>query len=142
MPTTLAFLGQLGDAIHFIFVRETRRGGAEVGGAQLLALLREHLLVTVVAVAAAIAIALPIGSWLGHTGQGLVPRRSRVTNVGRAVPSTGVLFALLRASSASGFFNVTLALVLLAIPPILTQHLRRRAARSIPTPSTPRAAWA
>ena len=117
MPTTLAFLGPLGDAVHFIFVEETGPGGAEVGGAQLLPLLREHLLITVVAVAAATAIALPIGTWLGHTGRGSFLVVS-VTNAGRAVPSIGVVF-LFFAALGAGFFNITLALVLLAIPPIL-----------------------
>lgn len=117
MHATFAFLGELGDAIHFIFVKQTSRGGAEVGGTQLLPLLREHVLITVVAVAAASAIALPLGTWLGHTGRGSFLVIS-VTNAGRAVPSIGVVF-LFFAALGAGFFNITLALVLLAIPPIL-----------------------
>jgi osmoprotectant transport system permease protein len=114
---TLAFLGQLGDAIHFIFVKETGRGGGEIGGTELLPLLREHLLVTITAVAAATAVALPIGTWLGHAGRGSFLVIS-VTNTGRAVPSIGVVF-LFFAALGAGFFNITLALTLLAIPPIL-----------------------
>ena len=41
-----------------------------------------------------------------------------MTNAGRAIPSIGVVF-LFFAALGAGFFNITLALVLLAIPPIL-----------------------
>jgi osmoprotectant transport system permease protein len=114
---TLAVLGQLGDAIEFIFVKSEGPGGAEVGGSQLLPLLREHLLITFVSVGIATAIALPIGTWLGHGKRGsfLVVT---VTNAGRAVPSLGVVF-LFFAALGAGFFNIALALVLLAIPPVL-----------------------
>jgi osmoprotectant transport system permease protein len=114
---TLAFLGQLGDAIQFIFEKKEGPGGAQVGGDQLLPLLREHLLITVAAVGIATAIALPIGTWLGHSKRGSFLVIS-VTNAGRAVPSIGVVF-LFFAALGAGFFNITLALILLAIPPIL-----------------------
>ena len=42
-----------------------------------------------------------------------------VANIGRAVPSIGLVF-LFFAILGAGFSNITLALVLLAIPPILT----------------------
>jgi osmoprotectant transport system permease protein len=116
--TTLAFLGQFGDAIEFIFVGETTREGAHVGGAQLLPLLRNHLLLSGAAMGIACAVAIPIGLWLGHR------RRWQflaigVSNVGRAVPSLA-LIAFFVAYLGTGFLNVTLALVLLALPPILT----------------------
>ena len=114
---TLAFLGQLGDAIEFIFNKTEGPGGAQVGGSQLLPLLREHLLITFAAVGIATAIALPIGTWLGHSKRGSFLVIS-VTNAGRAVPSLGVVF-LFFAILGAGFFNITLALILLAIPPIL-----------------------
>jgi osmoprotectant transport system permease protein len=114
---TLAFLGQLGDAIHFIFSKSEGPGGAQVGGSQLLPLLREHLLITFVSVGIATAIALPIGTWLGHSRRGSFLVIS-ITNAGRAVPSLGVVF-LFFAILGAGFFNITLALILLAIPPIL-----------------------
>ncbi len=114
---TLAFLGQLGDAVQFIFTKSEGPGGAQVGGSQLLPLLREHLLITFVAVGIATAIALPLGTWLGHSRRGSFLVVS-VTNAGRAVPSLGVVF-LFFAVLGAGFFNITLALVLLAIPPIL-----------------------
>jgi osmoprotectant transport system permease protein len=113
----LAVLGQLGDAVQFIFTKSEGPGGAQVGGSQLLPLLREHLLITVVSVGIATAIALPLGTWLGHSRRGSFLVVS-ITNAGRAVPSLGVVF-LFFAVLGAGFFNITLALVLLAIPPIL-----------------------
>lgn len=114
---TVAFLGELGDALRFIFTTQEGPGGAEVGGSQLLPLLRDHLLITLCAVAVASAVALPIGAWLGHTRRGSFLVAS-VSNVGRAVPSIGLVF-LFFAALGAGFSNITLALVLLAIPPIL-----------------------
>ena len=113
----LAFLGQLGDAVQFIFTKSEGPGGAQVGGSQLLPLLREHLAITAVAVGIATALALPIGAWLGHTKRGSFLVVS-ITSAGRAIPSIGVVF-LFFAALGAGFFNITLALVLLAIPPIL-----------------------
>jgi osmoprotectant transport system permease protein len=55
---------------------------------------------------------------LGHTGRGELLAIS-ISNVGRAVPSLA-LIAFFVAYLGVGFTNVTLALVLLAIPPILT----------------------
>lgn len=114
---TVAALELLGDALEFLVRSREGPGGAEVGGSQLLPLLRDHLLVTVVAVLIAAAIALPLGAWLGHSRRGgfLVAAAS---NAGRAVPSIGVVF-LAFAILGAGFANITLALVLLAIPPIL-----------------------
>jgi osmoprotectant transport system permease protein len=114
---TLAVLGQLGDAVSFIFTKSEGPGGAQVGGSQLLPLLREHLLITFAAVGIATAVALPLGTWLGHSRRGSFLVVS-ITNAGRAVPSLGVVF-LFFAVLGAGFFNITLALVLLAIPPIL-----------------------
>ena len=61
---------------------------------------------------------LPIGLWLGHTGRGSFVAVT-VANVGRAVPSIGLVL-LFFAVLGAGFMNIMLALVLLAIPPILT----------------------
>jgi osmoprotectant transport system permease protein len=119
--TTLAFLGDFGNAIHFIFhARESRAGGAEVGGSRNLPLLWEHLKLCAAALAIAIAIGLPAGLVLGHTGKGSFVAIT-ASNVGRAVPSVA-LIALFIAflPGTPEFLNVTLALALLAIPPILT----------------------
>jgi osmoprotectant transport system permease protein len=121
VSTTLAFLGDFGDAFEFIFnSQESRAGGARIGGSENLPLLWEHLKVTGAAMGLAIAVALPLGLWLGHTGRGAFFTIS-ASNVGRAVPSVA-LIALFVAffPETSAFLNVTLALALLAIPPILT----------------------
>ncbi len=70
--------------------------------------------------AIAIAVALPLGLWLGHVNKGSFLAIS-ASNVGRAVPSVA-LIALFVAffPTTPEFWNVTIALALLAIPPILT----------------------
>jgi osmoprotectant transport system permease protein len=63
-------------------------------------------------------IALPIGLWLGHRHRGLTFALG-VSSVGRALPSValiGVGIAIL----GVGFWNNTVALVVLAVPPMLT----------------------
>ncbi len=61
---------------------------------------------------------IPLGLWLGHIGKGGF-LAINASNVGRAVPSLA-LIAFFVAYIGVGFSNLTLALVLLAIPPILT----------------------
>jgi osmoprotectant transport system permease protein len=68
----------------------------------------------------ALLVALPIGLALGHTGRASFLAIS-VSNVGRAVPSIAliaVFYAFI--PRLANFATVTLALALLAIPPILT----------------------
>ena len=116
--TTASVLSDFGDAFEFIFTeRESRAGGSEIGGAQLLGLLWDHLALSAVALAVGIAVAVPLGVWLGHTGRGTFLAVG-VANIGRAVPSIA-LIALFFAFLGTGFLNVALALALLAIPPIL-----------------------
>jgi osmoprotectant transport system permease protein len=116
----LAFLGDFGGAVDFIFHSRHTTTGAEVGGHHNLSLLATHLELCAAAMALAIAIALPLGLLLGHTGRASFLAIS-VSNVGRAVPSL-VLIALFYAflPTLANFATVTLALALLAIPPILT----------------------
>lgn len=120
MDPLIAFLGDFGEAVEFIFeARESRAGGATVGGAENLALLAEHLKLTGAAMALAIAVALPLGLALGHTGKGAFLALS-ASNVGRAVPSVALIALFVAFFPRSGeFTNVVLALGLLAIPPIL-----------------------
>jgi osmoprotectant transport system permease protein len=120
MSTTLAFLGDFGDAIDFIFSeRESPAGGTQVGGlAELWELTWEHLKLSGVSMAIACAASIPLGLWLGHIGKGGF-LAINASNVGRAVPSLA-LIAFFVAYLGVGFTNLTLALVLLAIPPILT----------------------
>jgi osmoprotectant transport system permease protein len=116
--TALAFLGQFGDAIQFVFEGETTREGSQVGGSQFLELTLDHLELSGAAMAIACAVAVPAGLWLGHRRRWQFLAIS-VSNVGRAVPSLA-LIAFFVAYLGTGFVNVTLALVLLALPPILT----------------------
>jgi osmoprotectant transport system permease protein len=112
-------MNEFGNAIYFIFhSQEARSGGTDIGGTQLLPLLWKHLELTFVAVVIAVLIAVPLALWLGHMGKGEFIATS-VANVGRAVPSLA-LIAFFVAYLGVGFANVTFALVLLAIPPILT----------------------
>lgn len=106
------------DAVSFVFHRrESVAGGVKVGGSQLLPLIATHVEISAIALAIAIAIAVPLGMWLGHTGRGAF-LATTTASVGRAVPSFA-LIAFFLAYLGPSFANVTLALVLLAIPPIL-----------------------
>jgi osmoprotectant transport system permease protein len=115
-----AFLSQVADAVDFVFhTREAQTGGVEVGGFhQVLDFTSEHLKLSGAATLIACAIAIPIGLVLGHSGKGELVAIT-ISNIGRAVPSLA-LIAFFVAYLGVGFTNVTLALVLLAIPPILT----------------------
>jgi osmoprotectant transport system permease protein len=108
------------DAIDFIFnPRPSPAGGTDVGGlGEIWELMWPHLKLSGASLAIACAIAIPIGLWLGHTGRGGFLAIS-VSNIGRAVPSLA-LIAFFVAVIGVGFANVTTALVLLALPPILT----------------------
>jgi osmoprotectant transport system permease protein len=112
--------GDFGDAIDFIFhKRESVSGGIQVGGPnELLHLGATHLWISLVAVAAACIVAIPIGLYLGHIGRGEFLAIS-VSNVGRAVPSLALL-AFFIAYIGLGERNIILVLFLLAVPPILT----------------------
>ena len=83
----------------------------------------EHLEITVLSVGIAAAVALPIGMYLGHTGRlGFVA--VNVANLGRAFPSLSLLAFALPISFALGlglgFWPTAMAMVPLALPPILT----------------------
>lgn len=107
------------DAIEFIFnERESVTGGIQVGGSELWGFAWEHLKVSLLAMLAACAVAVPIGLWLGHIGRGEFLAVS-VSNVGRAVPTLALL-AFFIAYLGVGVTNVVFVLTLLAIPPILT----------------------
>jgi osmoprotectant transport system permease protein len=83
--------------------------------------LLEHVGVSAAALGIACLIGIPIGLWLGHVhrGGGLAVG---VSNVGRAVPTFAVLVILVLAPDPFGLSTVSIitALVLFALPPILT----------------------
>ena len=70
------------------------------------------------ALAISLVIALPLGLWLGHKHRGLFLALG-VSSVGRALPSIAIIGVLI-AWLGVGFWNVTVALVVLGVPPILT----------------------
>jgi osmoprotectant transport system permease protein len=63
-------------------------------------------------------IALPLGLWLGHRHRGLFFALG-VSSLGRALPSIAIIGVLI-AWLGVGFWNVTIALVVLGVPPVLT----------------------
>jgi osmoprotectant transport system permease protein len=90
----------------------------------------EHILLSVFAVGVAAAIALPAGLYIGHTNR-LALLGINLANVGRAIPSYAVMVMILPVALAwaptlgydprlgLSFIPIFLAMVLLAIPPIL-----------------------
>ena len=80
--------------------------------------LLEHLAISALAIAIAIAIALPAGVLLGHRHRGAL-LAINISNVLRALPSLA-LIAISLAFFGLSIANITIALVALALPPILT----------------------
>jgi osmoprotectant transport system permease protein len=116
----LGLLSIFPDAFNFIFhQQEARTGQTLVGGPhQVLDLTGRHLKVTFLALGVSVAIAMPIGVALGHFRRGEAVAIS-VGNAGRAVPELA-LIAFVAAFIGVGLTNVTFALAVLGIPPILT----------------------
>ena len=85
----------------------------------------EHIGVSLAAVAGAIILAVPVGLLVGHKHRGQLLAVS-IANIGRAVPSFAVLVLVFVVmlhyipSIAFGYGPGFVALLLLAIPPILT----------------------
>jgi osmoprotectant transport system permease protein len=78
----------------------------------------EHVGLSALVVTVALAIALPVGLYIGHTGRGAIVAIG-AANLGRAVPSYALLLMFFPLFGL-GFGTAFPALVLLAIPPILT----------------------
>jgi osmoprotectant transport system permease protein len=89
----------------------------------ILNLLREHVQMSALSVAVAGAIAFPVGLYIGHRRR-LEFLAVSLANVGRALPSLAILAFLvpfsLKLGLGIGFWPTVVALVALAIPPILT----------------------
>lgn len=88
------------------------------GPAGIWVRLGEHLQLTIVSMLIACAIAIPLGLWIGHVGRGGA-LAINISNVGRAVPTFAAL-ALLYLVFGLSPWGTIIALVLFAIPPILT----------------------
>jgi osmoprotectant transport system permease protein len=119
-PMLASILTTFRDAVDFIFhERLSGAGTVKVGGLQEVGhLAANHFAVSFVALVVAIAVAMPIGLWLGHLGRAEFLAVG-VANIGRAVPALAII-AFFVAFLGTGFTNVAAALTLLAIPPILT----------------------
>lgn len=113
-------VSSFGDAFEFITSGQPSQfAGGEVGGpGEVFQKLASHLKVSGAAFAVAVLVALPVGVWLGHRGRG-EGAAIAIGNAGRAVPELA-LIAFLVAFVGVGFLNVTIALAVLGIPPILT----------------------
>jgi osmoprotectant transport system permease protein len=93
--------------------------GSWEGPAGIGTRLVEHLAVSGTAVLVAALVALPVAFALGHTGRGgaLV---TALSNASRAVPTFAVLILLAASYGEFGDRPTVIALVLFAIPPLLT----------------------
>jgi len=86
--------------------------------------LAEHVGISLAALLIAIAIALPIGLWIGHTGRG-VGLAINSSIIWRALPSIAVIAIVLPITAAidpqAGFkiYPAVIAMVVLAVPPIM-----------------------
>ena len=106
------------------------------GQSGLVVHLREHVYYTLIAVVIAAIIALPLGLVIGHTGRGVVVVAG-VANALRAIPSLGLvvllvvwispaihyrpaIHGLIGRGGVPYFIPMVIVLVVLAIPPILT----------------------
>lgn len=90
------------------------------GEGGIWARLGEHLFLTVVCLLLSCLIALPVALVLGHLGKGGA-LAVNVSNIGRAVPTFAVLVLLLLTPLGThGQWPTIVALVLFAVPPLLT----------------------
>src|ERR1700719_2207807 len=92
--------------------------GASTALPSLTQLTLETLKVAAIGLAISIAVAVPLGVWLGHLHRGSFVAIN-VGNIGRALPSLVVL-AIGDAFLGLGLTVVELALVILAVPPVVT----------------------
>ena len=109
------------NAIEFIFEPQQgpRTAANEVGGLdQVWELMWTQIWISTLALAVACAIAIPAGVYFGHRGSGELLAVA-IGNAGRAIPEL-VLIAAMAAFIGVGVLNVTIALMVLGIPPILT----------------------
>lgn len=113
-------LASIEGAIEFIFTPQASNvtGGKTVGGIdQVIELTLNQIELTVLAMGLSLLVALPIGLYLGHRGIGELFAIT-IGSAGRAVPELA-LIALMAALIGVGVLNLTIALAVLGIPPIL-----------------------
>jgi osmoprotectant transport system permease protein len=97
------------------------------GSNSIWARLGEHLWVSVAATLVAVVLVMPLGLWLGHVRRA-TDIATAVVNVGRAIPSFGILVLTVLVLVEVGVsvlspWPVLVALVALAAPPIFTNTI-------------------
>ncbi|HWF32893.1 MAG TPA: ABC transporter permease [Solirubrobacteraceae bacterium] len=102
----------------FKFIGHNGAIAGQPGLPSLTHLALETLKVGAIGVAISIVIAVPLGVWLGHVHRGSFVAIN-IGNIGRALPSLAVL-AIGDAFLGLGLTVVEVALVILAVPPIVT----------------------
>jgi osmoprotectant transport system permease protein len=114
-------LASMQGAVEFIIEPQNSNvtGGKQVGGIdQVIELTLAQLEVTLLALALSLLVALPAGLYLGHRGTGELIAIG-FGNAGRAIPELA-LIAFIAAAIGVGLLNLTIALAVLGIPPVLT----------------------
>ncbi|MBX3030564.1 MAG: ABC transporter permease [Chloroflexi bacterium] len=90
--------------------------------------LTEHIVMCLLSMVGALVVAVPIGLYIGHTGR-FATVTVNIVNIGRAVPSYALMavlyplsiaFVVMGPGADIAFLATFLAMVLLAIPPIVT----------------------
>jgi osmoprotectant transport system permease protein len=107
-------------ALEFIFTPQSSNvtGGKAVGGIdQVIELTVNQIELSVLALLLSLLVGLPVGLYLGHKGIGEL-FATAIANAGRAVPELA-LIALMATAIGVGLFNLTIALAVLGVPPIL-----------------------
>ena len=100
------------------FIGHNGQIAGEPGLPTLVHLTLETVKVSIIGILIALVIALPIGVWLGHIHRGSFVAIN-LGNIWRSLPSLAVL-AIGVAFLGIGLANVELALVVLAVPPVIT----------------------
>jgi osmoprotectant transport system permease protein len=119
-PLPHPVLASVEGAIEFIFTPQSSSvtGGKKVGGIdQVVELTVNQIELTLLALLLSLVVALPIGLYLGHKGVGEL-FATAIANAGRAVPELA-LIALMATAIGVGVLNLTIALAVLGVPPIL-----------------------
>lgn len=109
-------MSNFGQALQFI-----GRNGQIPGAPRLPTLVHltlETLKIAGIGIGIALVIAIPVGVWLGHVHRGSFAAIN-LGNIWRALPSLAIL-AIGVAFLGIGLRNVELALVVLAVPPVIT----------------------